>query len=457
MQSSKIDFKQFATYSKPGPRYTSYPTAIEFNENYTLDSYLQDLRADKSPLSLYVHLPFCRSACYFCGCNVIYTSKEENKAVYLEYLKKELRLLKEAMDTTKSVYQLHFGGGTPTFFNAQELEILIGLLKETFPNFSKNAEIACEIDPRFFEQAQMEVLKEGGFNRLSFGIQDFNEKVQNAIHRIQSFELVKKAIDLARSFGITSINFDLIYGLPYQSLETFKQTLESCLLLDPDRLAIFNYAHVPWIKKTMRKIDETTLPQPAEKLRILEWTISYLLQKGYQMIGMDHFAKPDDELFKSIQKGQLQRNFQGYSTQGGTQTIGIGLTSIGGGSNYYAQNYKDLPQYQNALDNHRLPFVKGIQLNFDDKLRKAVIMQLMSNFKLDFNAINQQFQIDFKEYFKDALEELKPLSEVGLVMIDEQGIKVSQTGALMIRNIAMPFDAYLKKFNTNQKVFSKTI
>lgn len=457
MQSSKIDFKQFATYSKPGPRYTSYPTAIEFNENYTLDSYLQDLKSDKSPLSLYVHLPFCRSACYFCGCNVIYTSKEENKAVYLEYLKKELKLLKEAMDTTKPVYQLHFGGGTPTFFNAQELGILIGLLRETFPNFSKNAEIACEIDPRFFEQAQMEVLKEGGFNRLSFGIQDFNEKVQIAIHRIQPFELVKKAIDLARSFGITSINFDLIYGLPYQSLETFKQTLESCLLLEPDRLAIFNYAHVPWIKKTMRKIDETTLPQPAEKLRILEWTISYLLQKGYQMIGMDHFAKPDDELFKSIQKGQLQRNFQGYSTQGGTQTIGIGLTSIGGGSNYYAQNYKDLPQYQNALNHHRLPFAKGIQLSFDDKVRKAVIMQLMSNFKLDFSAINQQFQIDFKEYFKDALEELKPLSEVGLVIIEDKGIKVSQTGALMIRNIAMPFDAYLKKFSTNQKVFSKTI
>lgn len=457
MQSSQIDFKQFATYSKPGPRYTSYPTAIEFNENYTLDSYLQDLKADESPLSLYVHLPFCRSACYFCGCNVIYTSKEENKAVYLGYLKKELELLKEAMDTTKPVYQLHFGGGTPTFFNAQELGILIGLLKETFPNFSKNAEIACEIDPRFFEQAQMEILKEGGFNRLSFGIQDFNEKVQTAIHRIQPFSLVKKAIDLAREFGITSINFDLIYGLPYQSLETFKQTLESCLLLDPDRLAIFNYAHVPWIKKTMRKIDETTLPQPAEKLRILEWTISYLLQKGYQMIGMDHFAKPDDELFKSIQKGQLQRNFQGYSTQGGTQTIGIGLTSIGGGSNYYAQNYKDLPQYQNALDHHRLPFAKGIQLSFDDKLRKAVIMQLMSNFKLDFDAINQRFQIDFKEYFKDALEELKPLSEAGLVTIEDRGIKVSQTGALMIRNIAMPFDAYLKKFNTNQKVFSKTI
>ncbi|WP_297810217.1 oxygen-independent coproporphyrinogen III oxidase [uncultured Helicobacter sp.] len=457
MYSSKIDFKQFATYSKPGPRYTSYPTAIEFNENYTLDLYLKDLKEDSSPLSLYVHLPFCRSACYFCGCNVIYTSKEENKAIYLKYLKKELQLLKNAMDTTKPVYQLHFGGGTPTFFNAQELEILIELLKETFPNFDKNAEIACEIDPRFFEESQMKVLKLGGFNRLSFGIQDFNEKVQNAIHRIQSFELVGQSINLARTFGIDSINFDLIYGLPYQSLETFKQTLESCMCLNPDRLAIFNYAHVPWIKKTMRKIDETTLPEPAEKLRILEWTIHYLHRKGYQMIGMDHFAKPEDELFKSIQKGQLQRNFQGYSTRGGTQTIGIGLTSIGGGNQYYAQNYKDLPQYQSALDNHCLPFAKGIQLSFDDRLRKAVIMQLMSNFKLDFNAINTQFNIDFKEYFKSALEELKPLQEEGLVALKESGIQVSQTGALLIRNIAMSFDAYLKKLNTNQKVFSKTI
>ncbi|MDE5925664.1 MAG: oxygen-independent coproporphyrinogen III oxidase [Helicobacter sp.] len=457
MQSNKIDFKQFATYSKPGPRYTSYPTAVEFSENYTLDLYLQDLKADTSPLSLYVHLPFCRSACYFCGCNVVYTSKEENKKTYLEYLKKELELLKNAMDTNKPVYQLHFGGGTPTFFNAEELGVLIDLLKNTFPNFGQNAEIACEIDPRFFERSQMEVLKKGGFNRLSFGIQDFDAKVQEAIHRIQSFTLVQNAIQLARDYEITSINFDLIYGLPYQSLETFKKTLESCLLLNPDRFAVFNYAHVPWIKKTMRKIDETTLPHPEEKLRILEWTIDYLLQNGYQMIGMDHFAKPDDELFKSIQKGQLQRNFQGYSTQGGTQTIGIGLTSIGGGKDYYAQNYKDLAQYQEALDNHHLPFAKGIRLSDEDKIRKAVIMQLMSNFKLDFNAINQQFAIDFKEYFKESLEELKPLEEAGLVEINAKGIWVSETGALLIRNIAMPFDAYLKKFNTNQKVFSKTI
>ena len=259
MSNNLIDFKKFTAYSKPGPRYTSYPTAIEFGTNYTLESYLQDLRADSSPLSLYVHLPFCRSACYFCGCNVIYTSKEENKTLYLKYLAKELALLKDSLDTTKPVYQLHFGGGTPTFFNAQELEQLITMLKETFPNFSNDAEIACEIDPRFFSVEQMQALKNGGFNRLSFGIQDFDNTVQEAIHRIQPFSLVQDSIAIARNFGINSINFDLIYGLPYQSLETFKQTLALALQLNPDRFAIFNYAHVPWIKKTMRKIDEIIL------------------------------------------------------------------------------------------------------------------------------------------------------------------------------------------------------
>ena len=456
MSNNLIDFKKFTAYSKPGPRYTSYPTAIEFGTNYTLESYLQDLRADSSPLSLYVHLPFCRSACYSCGCNVIYTSKEENKTLYLKYLAKELALLKDSLDTTKPVYQLHFGGGTPTFFNAQELEQLITMLKETFPNFSNDAEIACEIDPRFFSVEQMQALKNGGFNRLIFGIQDFDNTVQEAIHRIQPFSLVQDSIAIARNFGINSINFDLIYGLPYQSLETFKQTLALALQLNPDRFAIFNYAHVPWIKKTMRKIDETTLPLPEEKLKILEYSIAYRQENGYKMIGMDHFAKPNDELFKSIEKGQLRRNFQGYSTKGGTQTIGIGLTSIGEGRDYYAQNFKTLPEYQNALDNHTLPFSKGIKLSADDLLRKEVNMQLMSNFKLNFKSIESQFHINFKDYFKDALEELKELEQAGLIVINNEGIAVNQTGALLIRNIAMPFDAYLKRL-ANQKVFSKTI
>ena len=452
-----IDFKKFATYSKPGPRYTSYPTAIEFNESYTLDSYLKDLREDKSPLSLYIHLPFCRTACYFCGCNVIYTSKEENKQLYIKNLQKELEILKDSMDTTKIVYQLHFGGGTPTFFNAKELEIIINLLKNTFPNFDKEAEIACEIDPRYFTTEQMQVLKNGGFNRLSFGVQDFNQEVQTAIHRYQPFTQVQKAIEIARDFDIPSINFYLIYGLPYQNLETFKQTLKSCISLNPERFAIFNYAHVPWLKKTMRKIDETTLPSPEEKLKILEYTITYLQEAGYKMIGMDHFAKADDELFQSIQKGELRRNFQGYSTKGGTQTIGIGLTSIGEGENYYAQNYKEMPLYQESLQKGKLPFCRGIKLSLDDKIRKKVIMQLMSNFKLNFTQIQKDFSINFKDYFKEELENLKPLNEAGFITLKSDEILVSEMGTLLIRNIAMVFDIYLKKIAQGQKVFSKTI
>lgn len=452
-----IDFKKFAKFSKPGPRYTSYPTAVEFNQDYTYDSYIQDLQKDTNPLSLYVHLPFCRSACYFCGCNVIYTSKEENKTLYLEILKKELQILKNTLDCTKEVCQLHFGGGTPTFFHAKELEVLIQMLKETFPNFHNDAEIACEIDPRFFNKEQMQVLKNGGFNRLSFGIQDFNPKVQEAIHRIQPFSLVQDAISIARDFGISSINFDLIYGLPYQTLETFQETLSQCLKLNPDRFAVFNYAHVPWIKKTMRKIDETTLPIPEEKLNILKSTIQHLQENGYKMIGMDHFAKPDDELFKSIQKGQLRRNFQGYSTKGGTQTIGIGLTSIGEGMDYYAQNHKDLPSYKKAIDLGILPFSKGIKLSLDDRIRKSVIMQLMSNFKLDFSAIEKQFNINFKEYFSESLKELEIFAVENLITIHNNGIEVSPTGTLLIRNIVMAFDAYIKKFSPNQKIFSKTI
>ncbi|MDD6055461.1 MAG: oxygen-independent coproporphyrinogen III oxidase [Helicobacteraceae bacterium] len=452
----QIDFKQFAIYSKPGPRYTSYPTAMEFSESYTYEEYLQDLKKDSNPLSLYLHLPFCRSACYFCGCNVIYTSKEENKEIYLKYLKKELEILKKQIDTTKPVYQLHFGGGTPTFFNAKELESIINLIKNTFSNFDKNAEIACEIDPRFFTKEQMSALKSGGFNRLSFGIQDFNDNTQIAVHRIQPFSLVKNAISIARDFGIESINFDLIYGLPFQNLETFKETLNLCLELNPDRFAIFNYAHVPWIKKTMRKIDETTLPSPETKLKILEHTIRFLQNKEYAMIGMDHFAKTNDELFKSIEKGQLRRNFQGYSTKGGTQTIGIGLTSIGEGSDYYAQNHKTMQDYQNSLDSGILPFAKGIKLSKDDILRKRVIMQLMSNFSLNFCDIEKEFNIDFKTYFKEALQNLKEYESVGLITIQDNKIQVSKTGTLLIRNIAMPFDAYLNKFS-NQKVFSKTI
>ncbi len=452
-----IDFEKFSKFSKAGPRYTSYPTAPEFNESFDIDKYIQKLEnADKSrPLSLYFHIPFCRSACYFCGCNVVYTSKEDKKERYIKYLRDELEILSKHLDTKREVIQIHFGGGTPTFLSAIQLKKVIVIIKSHFKNISKDVEISCEIDPRYFNNEQLKVLVEGGFNRFSFGVQDFNPKVQEAVHRIQSFEDSKRVIENSRKSGIKSVNIDLIYGLPFQSLETFKETLAYVKELNPDRLAVFNYAHVPWMKKTMRKIDETTLPTPSEKLKIMQYTIDYLTTTGYKTVGMDHFAKPEDELFLAIQKGELHRNFQGYTTKGGADLIGIGLTSIGEGNDYYVQNYKDMNLYESAIDAGKLPVFRGIQLSNDDLIRKAVIMEIMANFKLDIKRVENRFNIDFFEYFKDDINDLNEFED--LVKISKNKIEVNPTGTLLIRNIAMPFDSYLKRTPENKRKFSKTV
>ncbi len=454
---SSIDFEKFSKYSKAGPRYTSYPTALEFNSDFSYDDYIGFLENSTEKLSLYVHLPFCRSACYFCGCNVVFTSKEEKLSRYIEYLKKEIDILAEHIDNSREVTQFHFGGGTPTFYKAFELDEIVTYIKSKFPNWSSDAEISCEIDPRFFNEDQMKVFKKHGFNRISFGVQDLDEKVQKEIHRIQPLSLTKNAVELARKYGINSINTDFIYGLPYQTLETFKKTLELSTELNPDRVAVFNYAHVPWLMRTMRKFDETTLPSPEEKLKIFKYTIDFFESQGYRMIGMDHFAKPEDELFGAIEKGELHRNFQGYTTKGGANLVGIGLTSIGEGKRYYAQNTKDMHAYEAALDAGRLPFERGVVLSDDDLIRKAVIMELMANFHIDIKRIEQEFNIDFKDYFKDALEALEEFIEADLVMVDDNEIRVSTTGTLLIRNIAMPFDAYMKKYASSKKTFSKTV
>ncbi len=452
-----INFDAFIKYSKPGPRYTSYPTALEFSDEFSYDEYTKRLRnSDKNrPLSLYFHLPFCRSACYFCGCNVIYTSKSDKMARYLDYIDKELDILSAVLDTNRKVTQMHFGGGTPTFYSASELNRLIKSIKRHFKNWSDDAEISCEIDPRFLNEEQLDVLTTHGFNRVSFGVQDFDEKVQKEIHRIQPFEMTKNAVDMARAKGIISVNTDLIYGLPFQSLESFKNTLDLGLKLNPDRFAVFNYAHVPWIKKSMRKFDESTLPSPKVKLEILKYTMEFLTSNGYKMIGMDHYAKPEDELFHALKSGTLHRNFQGYTTKGGADLIGIGLTSIGEGEDYYAQNFKDMDGYEKAIDEGKLPNFKGVMLSKEDKLRKAVIMDLMANFALDIKAIETKFNIDFWEHFKNELNELEELKD--FVEISPQKIKVNETGTLLIRNIAMCFDEYMVKFKDVKNSFSKTV
>ncbi|WP_396021766.1 oxygen-independent coproporphyrinogen III oxidase [Campylobacter canadensis] len=447
-----MDFSVLSKFQKAGPRYTSYPTAIEFSTNYTYDEYIKDLSSNKEQnLSLYFHLPFCRSACYFCGCNVIYTANEDKKERYLKYLLKEIDLIKDFLPN-KNILQMHFGGGTPTFFNAKQLELLLNKISKEF-SFLNDAELSCEIDPRFLVQEQMQVFADYKINRISFGVQDFDETVQKQIHRIQPYEVTQKAVLLARKYGVKSINTDLIYGLPFQSVNSFNKTLEQILTLNPDRLAVFNYAHVPWIKKNMRKFDESTIPNANIKLEILKNTASFLTQNGYEMIGMDHFAKPSDELFKALKDGTLHRNFQGYTTKGGAKLVGIGLTSIGEGLNYYAQNHKELSDYENAIDNNLLPYHKGVKLSQDDLIRKYVIMQLMANYKLDIKQTQEKFNINFWDYFSQAKQDL--LLYKDYINISDEAITINQTGTLLIRNICMSFDAYMK--NKVGKIFSKTL
>jgi len=452
-----IDFKKYSKYSKSGPRYTSYPTALEFNSNFLYDDYIDYLKNSKEKLSIYIHLPFCRSACYFCGCNVVFTSKEDKLSRYLEYLKREIDILSSHIDTNREVIQFHFGGGTPTYYKAFELDEIVTYVKSKFPNWSDDAEVSCEIDPRFFNEDQMKVFAKHKFNRISFGVQDLDDKVQKEIHRIQPLELTLKAVKLARDYGIESINTDFIYGLPYQNIESFSKTLSQSMEINPDRVAVFNYAHVPWLMRTMRKFDETTLPTPEIKLEIFKNTIEFFTSKGYKMVGMDHFAKEDDELFTAIEKGELHRNFQGYTTKGGANLIGIGLTSIGEGERYYAQNIKDMKLYEEAIDNGLLPYERGVNLSEDDYIRKSVIMELMANFSVNIDRVNEIHNIDFNTYFKDDLPKLKEFIDDELLVMDNHKIEVSMTGRLLIRNIAMAFDNYMDKYRGSKKSFSKTL
>ena len=449
------DYKAFVKFSKAGPRYTSYPTAVEFSAAFTYEQYTRILSEQSKDLSLYFPLPFCRSACYFCGCNVIYTAKDENKERYLGYIFREMELLEKLTNTKRKVVQMHFGGGTPTFFSAAQLDRLIQKIKSIFVNFDENAEISCEIDPRFLNEEQTAVLTNHGFNRIGFGVQDFNERVQKEIHRIQPFELTKNAVDMVRSRGISSVNMDLIYGLPFQSLKSFESTLKRALEISPDRFAIFNYAHVPWLKKNMRKFNENDLPSPDVKLEILEFCEKFLSANGYEMVGMDHFAKPNDELFRALKNGSLHRNFQGYTTKGGANLLGVGLTSIGEGQRHYAQNFKDMQSYENAIDSDLLPFERGVLLSADDELRKAVIMQLMANFALDITKIEREFGVNFFEYFDEDLQDLREYSD--FYELTNTQLKVNETGVLLIRNLAMCFDKYMKSISEDKKVFSKTV
>jgi oxygen-independent coproporphyrinogen-3 oxidase len=456
-----VDIALLKKYDKAGPRYTSYPTAPYFHEGIDDKVFLDHIRHDNQniknkDLSLYFHIPFCDTLCYFCGCNMMVTRNQNKIEQYLEYLEKEIQLLKPHIDEDRKVIQLHFGGGTPTHLSPDQIRRLGSMIHKYF-DFKDNAEIGVEIDPRELTKDHMVALSEVGFNRCSMGIQDFDEKVQKTVNRIQPEGITRDAVDWARELGFTSINLDLMYGLPFQNIKTYDKTISPVLSMNPDRLAVFNYAHLPNMIKHQNLIKEEWLPSGDQKLELLKQSIERLNDAGYIYIGMDHFAKPEDELTIAMQNGSLYRNFQGYSTHAGINLFAIGITSIGMLSDIYVQNHKGMNDYYKALDQGRLPVMRGVTLNEDDQLRREVITELMCNFRLEKGFIESKYKITFDEYFAEALSHLKSLEEDGLVILGNDKLMVTDIGRLLIRNIVMHFDYYLMKKQDNKPQFSRTV
>lgn len=457
-QEVKFSEEMIKKYDKPAPRYTSYPPATEFSHDIDKSEYVKKIiqsNERKTPLSLYFHIPFCENACHFCGCNVIITRRKEVTGPYLEHLYREMELYKNLIDTnSRKVVQLHWGGGTPNYLSDEETVQLFNQIKEKF-QIDEKAEVSIEIDPRHVDRDRIFLLRQLGFNRISFGIQDFNYKVQEAVNRIQPEEMIFDVMSWIRQAGFESVNIDLIYGLPYQTLETFTDTIEKTIKLNPDRIAVFNFAYVPWLKRLQRNIDEKALPKPEEKLKILQMTIEKLTKAGYVFIGMDHFAKPDDELAVAQRERTLHRNFQGYTTKAEAELFGFGATSISMLYDAYVQNYKILRDYYETIDDGRLPVERGVYLNQDDIIRRDVIMKLMCHFRLLKAEVEEKFGIVFDQYFKDELSGLREMEEDGLVILYPERIDVTPIGRLLIRNIASVFDVYLK--SKKERRFSKAI
>ncbi len=456
----RIDLDKIRKYDRPGPRYTSYPTAPQFNENFRHEQFLEEVvktnyGSNLPDLSLYYHLPFCDTLCYFCGCNMIITRNRDRVKEYIKYLKKEIDMVRTYILTDRKVAQLHWGGGTPTHLDPDEIQDLINYINRNF-EFKNDAEEGCEIDPRGLTREHLEALRNGGFNRISMGVQDFNEKVQKATNRVQPEDITRQTVQWVRELGFQSINLDLIYGLPFQSVSTFAETVDKIIDISPDRIAVFNYAHVPWMKKHMALIHPEDLPVPEEKLQILKMTIERLTSAGYVFIGMDHFAKPDDELAVALREKKLYRNFQGYSTNAGADLYAMGITAIGQLPRIYSQNFKTEKEYFNALDNEIFPIMKGYKLNDDDVLRRHVITKIMCDFELDIKKVESEFGINFKEYFAAGLNSLKEMIEDDLVSVNDDMIKVTEMGRLLIRNIAMNFDGYIERKEDKAK-YSRTV
>ena len=455
----RVSEEFLARYNRPGPRYTSYPTAPVWNDSFgpaDLEKVHEEAERAKSPVSLYMHIPFCESLCLFCACNVIIQKDKRVSPPYLDILKREIEHVSRSVSSDRPVVQFHWGGGTPTYLTPAQIEDLFGFTREHF-TFAPDAEIGIEVDPRVTSREHLETLRKLGFNRLSMGIQDFHPLVQKTINRVQPFELTAALIQSARDLGFESVNVDLIYGLPYQTAETFAHTVDQILELAPDRVALFSYAHVPWLKKQQGSF-AGHLPEGMQKFEIFRTGLLKFLEAGYLYIGMDHFAKPGDELAVSQQNRTLHRNFQGYTTKAGADLYGMGITAISGIQNAYAQNQRDIPSWEKAVAERGIATMRGYHLSDDDRLRRAVISRLLCHTIVLKEEISREFAIDFDHYFADELRRLEPFRDDGLVILDPNEIRTTWLGRIFIRNLAMIFDPYLEKQHLNAKpLFSKTL
>jgi len=446
-------------YNRPGPRYTSYPTAPVWTDSYGPNDFEQAMRCadkQKSPVSLYMHLPFCESLCLFCACNVIIRKDKSGTPAYLSILKKEIDHVASRVSHGREVTQFHWGGGTPTYLSPEQIEDLFEYTRARF-TFAPDAEIGIEVDPRVTSHAHLEMVRKMGFNRLSMGIQDFKPEVQKAVHRVQPYEITRDIIATARQLGFDSINVDLIYGLPYQTGESFAHTVEQIVSLSPDRIAMFSYAHVPWLKKQQGSFVKF-LPEGMKKFDIFRNGLLKFLEAGYLYIGMDHFAKENDELAVSQRNRTLHRNFQGYTTKAGADLYGMGITAISGIQDTYAQNYRDIPSWEKSISEHGVATMRGYRLSQDDLIRREVISRLLCHTVIGKDEISKKFGIDFDEYFAPELERLKMPQEDGLVVLSDKEIRTAWLGRIFIRNLAMAFDPYLEKQQLAARpLFSKTL
>lgn len=443
-------------YSVSGPRYTSYPTAPQFHEGVGRDKYRQVLSAPSDPtepLALYAHLPFCESLCYYCGCNIQITNDKSRSRSYVETLKKELETVGKLLQTRRTLSQIAWGGGTPTFLTSHEMRDLVSAILKTF-DLADGAEVSIEIDPRVTTEEQLAVLREIGFNRVSLGVQDFDPKVQEVIHRVQPADQTERMLKFCRSLGYTGINFDLIYGMPLQTFETFQKTVDEVIRMRPDRIALYNYAHLPSLRPHQKILESYAMPDVQTRVKIFEYAYHAFLEAGYRGTGMDHFALEGDELFKAIGKGTLHRNFQGYTVKRGAGLIGIGASAIGEYGGYYFQNLRGPKEYEEAVREEGLAVFRGVQISEEDKERKWIIQNLMCGFRLNFERFEQEFHRPFNQKYEAELKTLNRLQEDELLEVSKDGVEVTELGRVFIRNIAMAFDAYLNK---GPATYSKTV